>query len=223
MTGAAPEPTTLVLFDLDGTLADTLSDIAAALRRARSSVGLGDVDDDAIRAAVGHGIRHLVEHTATDAPQLWDALVDRFRSEYRRGLVVDTAPYPGVPELLDALRTRRLPMAILSNKPHDMTQIVVEKLFASWPFSAIFGAREGHAKKPDPSSALEIAGIAGVDPSRCIFVGDTEADMQTAQAAGMIPVGVSWGFRPAPQLRTLGARTVLEQPAQLLELLAPAP
>ena len=141
------------------------------------------------------------------------------RKAYERNWNVKTRPYPGIPELLDALSAHGLKMAVLSNKPHDFTLKSVEGLLPAWRFDAVIGERPPIPRKPDPSSALEIANRLGVEPARFLYLGDTATDMKTANAAGMFAVGALWGFRDAEELIAGGAVKLIAKPAELLELL----
>jgi phosphoglycolate phosphatase len=138
---------------------------------------------------------------------------------YERNWNVKSRPYPGIPELLDALTARGMKMAVLSNKPHDLTQKVIEMLLPSWRFEAVMGERPPIPRKPDPSSALEIASRLGVEPAGFLYMGDTATDMRTANAAGMYAVGALWGFRNAEELIESGAKKLIAKPVELLELL----
>jgi phosphoglycolate phosphatase len=121
--------------------------------------------------------------------------------------------------VLDAIAAHGVPMAILSNKPDAFTRRMVHELLGRWQFRAVVGQREGAPRKPDPASALAIAAELGVPPTACLLVGDTNTDMATARAAGMVPVGVLWGFRERGELEAFGARHVLGHPDELLPLL----
>ena len=134
-----------------------------------------------------------------------------------------TLPYKGIPDLLDALTTRGLPMAVFSNKPDDFAQVCVERLLADWHFEVVLGAGATLPKKPDPAGAQWIARHLQREPAEIIYLGDTGTDMQTAVAAGMFPVGVLWGFRDAEELLASGARVLIRQPLDLLPLLDAAP
>lgn len=214
-------PVSLVVFDLDGTLADTLTDISASMNRVLATLDLAPLPESDYRQYVGEGVRRLVEQALTHRPDVWDEAVTRFRADYDDNLVVESRPYDGVPELLAELARRDLPAAILSNKPHAMTRRVVDALFPGVAFTEVVGFRpEVCPRKPDPSSALAIAANAGVDPEQCVFVGDTHVDVETALAARMTPIGVNWGFRSRAELAERGARAVLDRPAQLLEHIA---
>ncbi|MBX3248085.1 MAG: HAD-IA family hydrolase [Myxococcales bacterium] len=206
-----------VVFDLDGTLLDTLEDIALAMNEVLSAAGLPTHPLDAYRRLVGWGARDLIRRAAPDGDQ--DALLADFRARYYgRGLHGATRPYEGVPQLLHALVARRVPVAVLSNKPHEPTVAVIGHYFPDVPFVAVLGARPSAPIKPDPTVALTIAEGLGLSPSECAFVGDTEVDIETGRRAGMRPIGVSWGFR-AESLAPAGAERVLDAPEDLLSLL----
>jgi phosphoglycolate phosphatase len=205
-----------IIFDLDGTLADTLDDITDALNAVLIRMGLPRHGRTATSEWVGWGVRHLVEHAVPgEAHHRLDEAVAAFRAEYAGNLIRTTAPYPGVPELLDGLADDGIPLAVLSNKPHDMTCRIMAEAFGHWSFAPVLGKRDGVPGKPDPTSAHEIAAQLGLDAGQIAFVGDTQVDLQTATAAGMIPIGVGWGFRPAAALAATGAH-VAETPAALL-------
>lgn len=215
-------PFDAVLFDLDGTLLDTLEDIADAANRAlaRHSYPLHPVAS--FRYFVGEGARTLVERTlpeeARDTHTI-DRLYAEFRGEYARNWKAKTRPYDGVPELLDGLVARGLKIAVLSNKPDDFTRRCVGELLGAWTFDAVLGHHDGIPPKPDPTGALRVAAALGVPPKRILLAGDSAIDMATAVAAGMFPVGVLWGFRTREELESSGARAVIEAPGELLALL----
>ena len=130
-----------------------------------------------------------------------------------------TRPYPGVAELLDGLTARGITMAVLSNKPHEFTQLCVAQLLSSWRFAAVLGDEPARAKKPDPAGAHQIAAQLGLSPQQFLYLGDTATDMQTARAAGMFAAGALWGFRTADELRASGAQALLTKPEELLGIL----
>ena len=133
--------------------------------------------------------------------------------------IVETALYPGILELLRTLRDRPMPMAVLSNKPHDMTCALVDHFLDEVPFVAVAGAVDGKPKKPDPVFAAPLLGALGLPPERVLMVGDTKTDMLTARATGMRGVGVTWGFRDRAELEEHGAEHVIDSAAALLDLL----
>ncbi|MGD9948230.1 MAG: HAD family hydrolase [Desulfobulbus sp.] len=215
-----------VLFDLDGTLLDTLEDLANAGNRVLAARSLPVHPADAYRYFVGDGIATLVERIlpATHRqPESIAATVADFQREYAENWHDRTAPYNGVPEMLEQLVASGLRLAILSNKPDDFTQLCVKKLLAQWPFEPIFGQRPGIPKKPDPAAALEVAELLGCLPQEILYVGDTSIDMRTARSAGMEPVGVLWGFRGADELREAGAAWLISHPRELPAIATSSP
>ena len=214
-----------ILFDLDGTLLDTLEDLATAANRALGTLGLPAHPTDAYRVFVGDGLRTLAERILPgeqrSAAQV-DALVAAFEREYSRTWNERTAPYAGVPEMLDRLTGDGYRMSVLSNKPDAFTRLCVEQLLPHWTFAPLYGQRPGVPKKPDPAAALAIAAELGLDPAEVLYLGDTATDMHTARAAGMVAVGVLWGFRTADELRAAGARHLITHPGELAPLLHPS-
>ena len=199
------------IFDLDGTLVDSLEDIAAALDRALADHGLAQPTRAQVRGWIGGGALELVRRAV--APELVDAVFARFRVHYAAAPVVHTHLYAGIPAVLDALAARAK-LAVLSNKPHALTTVICAQLLARWPFAAIAGHREGVPLKPDPTAVLAIARDLGVAPPDCAYVGDSAIDVATARAAGMRAIAVSWGFRPRAELA--GADAIADVPAALL-------
>ncbi len=213
-----------VVFDLDGTLADTLSDIAAAMNYALARNGLQERDPDEYRSLVGEGVIRLVERAVpVDRGDLVEPVLADLRAHYGRHMLDRTRAYPGVPELLDRLGERGLPMAVLSNKPQAATSWMVERMFGENRFAAVRGGRENMPLKPDPTALLEIVRDIEVEPRRLAYVGDTRTDMETAVAAGVLPVGAAWGFRDRHELVEHGARAVIARPLELLNLLDGGP
>ncbi|MFW6051383.1 MAG: HAD family hydrolase [Myxococcota bacterium] len=207
-----------VLFDLDGTLADTLDDIAGAMNHVLRERGMPTHGRDAYRDFVGSGVEALVRRAAPSADADPAELTRAFRARYGKHMFDRTRPYPGVPDALRDLASRGVPMAVLSNKPHEPTRAMVARLFPEVPFREVRGARPGATLKPDPASALELAEVLGLAPAEVAYVGDTKIDMETACRAGMVPVGVLWGFRRRDELEAHGARRLLHHPRDLTTL-----
>ena len=209
----------LVIFDLDGTLADTIDDLAGAVNRALARRGFPTHEPGAYKLMVGNGFRNLVIRALPEAYRS-DALVEEFRAEavadYEKHCLDLTRPYEGVPELLDSLASRNLSLAILSNKPHAQTLKVTSGLFPATRFHIIRGETSEFPRKPDPSSALDIARRLDTLPSESAYLGDSDVDMRTARAAGMLALGAGWGFRGAAELAEAGAFAVLDAPGQML-------
>jgi phosphoglycolate phosphatase len=211
-----------VIFDLDGTLLDTIEDITEASNRVFGAHGLAPFSAEEMKTLVGEGAEELVRKAfaARGVPPLDDAETAAFlrdyRGEYEACWRARSRPYPGVPELLAELCGRGLGTAVLSNKAQSFTVLMAEKLLAAHRFDVIHGARPGVPLKPDPAPALAIAAELGVRPAACAFVGDTGIDMATGRAAGMFAAGALWGFRTAEELRSSGADVLLAAPADLL-------
>ena len=185
--------------------------------------GLATHSLEAYKYFVGDGMAALVRRVLPELHRKDEATVAaclaEMKEEYRLRWMEQTRPYPGIPELLDQLAARQVLMSVLSNKPDEFTRLMVEKLLSRWQFDCVFGERPGVPRKPDPVAALEIAGHSRVPVEAFAYLGDTATDMITATAAGMVAIGVLWGFRPASELTANGARILLSKPAELLELL----
>lgn len=210
-----------VIFDLDGTLLDSLADLGDAMNVVLENAHLSVHPMEAYRYFVGEGIERLVYKALPEALRQgpdFSRYVTSMREEYARRWVNKTRPYPGIENLLTGLSEKKVRMAILSNKPHGPTRTIVDQLLNAWNFQLVYGARPQMPKKPDPAAALEIAERFSVLPRQCLFVGDTSIDMATAAAAGMFSVGVLWGFRPAEELIAAGARLLIRNPEDLLAL-----
>ncbi len=210
-----------VLFDLDGTLLDTLDDLADSANAALRRLGLPEHPVEPFKRFIGDGVEALARRAIP--PERCDAetlarCAELVREEYGRRWDAKTRPYPGIPELLDALSARGLGMAVLSNKPHEFTRLCVERLLPRWRFAAVVGAGGSLPRKPDPTGAQHIAATLAVEPAEILYLGDTNTDMQTAVAAGMYPVGALWGFRTADELLESGARALVERPMDVLAL-----
>jgi phosphoglycolate phosphatase len=210
------------LFDLDGTLLDTLEDLADSMNAVLECRGLPTHEVEEYKFMVGDGVSTLARKAL---PMEWcgeqtiaDCVME-MRDEYKRRWDKKTRPYDGIPDLLDALTGRGLALTVLSNKPDDFTRLCISKFLGNWRFDAIQGVDEGVRKKPDPSGALTIAAKLDIPPAEFLYVGDTNTDMQTAVAAGMYPVGALWGFRTAGELLASGAKVLIERPGDLLKLL----
>ncbi len=207
------------IFDLDGTLADTLGDIAEAVNAGLASLQLPTHPAEAYRAWVGEGVEHLAGLALPPSHQAEIAeLVARFRGYYAEHVVQKSRAFPQIPEVLDALCEKGLRLAVLSNKMDLLTRRIVEVCFGEGRLHPVLGERAGIPRKPDPSAALGIAQELGVPASRCLFVGDTAVDMNTARTAGMYGVGVTWGFRGRDELEAAGAQVIISEPAELLRL-----
>jgi len=217
-----------VIFDLDGTLLDTLDDLADSANAVLAAHGHDKIPAGEYKQLIGDGMAKLVERSmngsrskpseaATEA-QLAEALGE-FQNEYSKRWNHKTRVYPGIAELLDELTERGIAIGVLSNKRHEFTVKCVDEFLAEWSWGAVFGQRDGVERKPDPAGAFDAARALGIDPGHCLYVGDSGVDMHTAVRAGMVAVGVLWGFRDAAELRGMGADHLIEVPQDLLVLL----
>ncbi|NCC50648.1 MAG: HAD family hydrolase [Spartobacteria bacterium] len=219
--------TDAIIFDLDGTLLNTIEDLADAINHALGLLGL-DLrhTPEACKQFVGHGVRVMVERALPpdrrDAATL-NTCVNAVREEYARNWNRKTRLYHGIPELLDALTQTGMPMCILTNKPEANARQIADHYFARWPFAIVRGAREDTPLKPDPAASLDIADALGVTPAACLHVGDSAVDMRTARAAGMFAVGVTWGFRGREEIAAAGADAIIDDPADVLQWITPDP
>ncbi len=212
-----------VLFDLDGTLTDTLQDIADAMNRALRLHGLPEWPLDAYRYLVGDGAKKLAQRAVRDRQELALSVQREYQAYYETHTQVTTRPYGGVPEMLAALQARGLRLAVFSNKPDADTKSVVAHFFPDIPWAAVRGQVEGVPVKPDPAGALAVAAAMGVAPAEVLYLGDTATDMHCAVRAGMHPVGALWGFRTAEELRESGARQLVKTPGEVVQILAQLP
>ncbi|MEO1236021.1 MAG: HAD family hydrolase [Planctomycetota bacterium] len=209
-----------VMFDLDGTLADTLADLAAAGNHAMAAVGRPTYTTEQYKTLVGQGLPRLIEDALGPGHQdLYDEAIAHFRGHYAEHRYDHCRPYPGVAELLDTLSGAGVTLAVMSNKPDEATVDMVRRVFGAWDFAAVRGHRPGTPPKPDPRAALEIGDELGHPPERWAYVGDSDVDMHTGRSAGFFTVGVTWGFRSERELRDAGAHALIHRPAELPPLL----
>jgi phosphoglycolate phosphatase len=214
---------TAILFDLDGTLLNSLDDLADSMNIVLTTLGFPIHPVDAYRYFVGNGIPTLVRRCLPKSALANEPLVKdaetQMREEYGRRKNNKTHLYDGIPEMLDELQSRGVRLSILSNKPHDALVGIVTHYLGKWKFEAAFGERPGVPNKPNPESALSIARQMNVPPSAFLYLGDTNTDMETAVAAKMFPVGVTWGFRTAEEITKAGARVLIAKPSEVMGLL----
>ncbi len=213
-----------IIFDLDGTLLDTLADIGDSVNLMLAEYGFPGHTTDDYRRFIGNGIQMLVTRALPidgRSQEMVDACVRRARELYWENWNRKTRPYEGITDLLDHLLTRGLPLAVLSNKPHDFTVRYVNAYFDKWDFRVVMGQNDHFPVKPDPASALDIARQIDRSPETFLFVGDSAVDMKTATAAGMHAVGVAWGFRGPKELTENGCQTLVSHPLEIIALLDP--
>lgn len=211
-----------VIFDLDGTLLDTIDDLADSMNAVLAESGYPVHDTGAYKYFVGDGMRKLTERCLPEGRRSESEIDDhlaRMRREYELRWDNKTRPYRGIPELLDRLTEKGVRMAVLSNKADEFAGRVVKKLLPDWDFEAVVGEKPSSPKKPDPAGAIAIAELLGTPCGEFLYLGDTDVDMKTAVSAGMYAVGALWGFRKADELVAGGARVLIPEPLALLDLL----
>ena len=211
-----------VLFDLDGTLLDSIEDLTDSMNIVLDGFGFPGHDAEACKHFVGDGVemfalRALPENQRDEATVAQCAA--EMRAEYRKRWSLKTQPYDGIPELLDDLTLRHLKLAVLSNKPEESTKEMVAELLSKWRFYPVAGARSSVPKKPDPILAIEISQQLRLPADKFLYLGDTGTDMKTAKGAGMFAVGALWGFRTAEELKDTGAEVLVAHPSEVLQLL----
>lgn len=210
-----------LIFDLDGTLVDSLQGLAASLNHALALSDLPTYGHAAVRGFIGNGARILIQRSLpTDADEaLLNTVEQAFKAHYDLTWQDGTQIYAGVVELLESLQARGHPLAVLSNKPHPFTVAMVARLFPSIRFAAVLGQRAGIPHKPDPAGALEIAEALNLTAANCTVIGDSTMDLETAHNAGMQAIAVTWGFHDRTRLVAAGAQQIADCPDDLLELL----
>lgn len=208
------------IFDFDGTLCNTLPDLAAAGNHALSELGFPTHPVEAYRYFVGEGVLRLMERILPEGrrnAETVERLRGIYRGYYKEHIDLLTAPYEGMEALLMALGARGVKLAVLSNKDDPDTKKLAEKFFPG-VFARVYGVREGVPRKPAPEAPLAIAAELGVSPVEVLFIGDSKFDIQTARGAGMESCGVLWGFRDRAELAAAGATHIVERPEEILAL-----
>jgi phosphoglycolate phosphatase len=215
-------PYKAILFDVDGTLLNTLEDLSDSVNRVLAGKGFPTHKLEAYRYFIGDGSAMLITRALPEEKRNDDTIrscIEMFIEDYGRNWNVRTKSYDGVTEMLDALMARGLKIAALSNKPHEFTKRCVNHFLSNWTFEVVLGYRDAVPLKPDPASALEVAKRLNIPPVDFLFLGDSAVDMKTAIAAGMYPVGALWGFRAIEELQENGAQALIERPLEILNLL----
>jgi phosphoglycolate phosphatase len=211
-----------VIFDLDGTLLNTIDDLADSCNNALTLLGHPTHPTDAYFYFVGNGIITLAERILPDnarsSAQIKEC-VDLIRSHYIKNWKSKTTVYPGIPDLLTSLQKKKIPVNILSNKDEDVVQTMVQYFLGDFSFRYVLGSIAGSEKKPDPERAMFLARKLQITPEYILFIGDSMVDMQTAENAGMISVGVTWGFRTKQELLENNAQLIIDRPMDLWDSL----
>ena len=209
-----------VIFDLDGTLLNTLDDIGNAANQVLENHGYLAVSIDEYKTLIGNGADNLMKSATSGAVDGEEKakMVSEFKSLYSKTCTKCTYIYKGISELLDWLDDNNIKYAVLSNKPHELTVKIIQYYFPGRPFLAIIGESAGKPKKPDPSNANQVIELFDCNANEVIFLGDSDVDMKTANNAGAFPVGVLWGFRSSEELLDNGAAKLIEHPVNLLQV-----
>lgn len=211
----------LCIFDLDGTLTDTLDSLTYSVNLTLEEMGYPALERSKCRAFVGNGSRVLIEKALKASGDTTLSRIEEGMEVYDRvfdaNCTYHVIPYDGIVELLQALKEKGMKLTVLSNKPHRQAVHVVEEVFGKEMFDWVQGQQEGIPRKPDPYAAIQIAEKFGVKPEECVYIGDSEVDVATGTAARMKTLGVTWGFRSVEQLKEAGATILLDRPVQILE------
>lgn len=210
-----------VLFDLDGTIADTLMDLADSANHVLQQNGYPTHNTECYKVFVGNGIAKLIERVLPEQDRTQQNVLNlktQFVEYYTKHYCDKTKPYKGVPQMLDALKQRGIKIAVVTNKAQPMAQAVVDRLYGK-NFCSVYGQREDMPTKPNPALTILAMSDLSVEPSQCLFVGDSNVDIYNAINSGAYPVGVLWGFRSEEELKAAGAKAILSRPEQLLELI----
>lgn len=209
-----------IIFDLDGTLLDTLDDLGDSMNEALESLGYPTYEIEQYRTKIGGGFRGLGTNVLPKDTneRVINQLVDIFTKVYDEKYADKTRPYEGIGELLNELVSKGVMLGVNSNKRHSYTISLVDKFFHNIPFVKVYGEREGVPKKDNPYAALEIAEEMGLSVSEILFIGDMRVDIKTARKAGMDSVGVLWGFGDYEELKEFGATYIATNPKDILEL-----
>ncbi len=208
------------IFDLDGTLLDTLTDLCNSANHALKAVGRPTHEREAYRTLVGQGVDNLfIDALGPEHQHLHSPAVAAFHAHYADHRFDTTAPYPGIWRLLTTLQDKQIQLGVLSNKPHLATVDVIDRYFSDLNWAVVRGHKPGTAPKPVPTSAREVIQQMGLAAEQCVYVGDTKVDMLTGKAAGMFTVGVSWGFRSVKELKDNGADAIVDSAEALINLI----
>lgn len=210
------------VFDLDGTLMDTIHTIAYYCNEALKTLGLPAISVEKYKYLVGNGAENLIRralglHGISDEEN-FNKVYTYYNKIYNADPHYLTCIYDGIPQVLSSLKSKGFRLAVVSNKPHYPTCEIIKKYFGEELFDAVYGARDGYPKKPEPTVPLSVAAELGCKPSECIYLGDTNTDMQTGKNAGFYTVGVLWGFRTREELEENNADAIAEIPADILKL-----
>ena len=211
------------IFDLDGTLTDTLESLTYSVNATLEELGLEHITGDQCRRFVGDGAKKLVERALVAAGdpemKMAEVAVDTYKRIFSKNCTYLVEPYDGIVDMIRELKSRDMKIAVFSNKPHLQTIDVVETVFGKGVFDHIQGQKDGFPRKPDPKGLFEILDRFQISPEEGIYVGDSEVDMKTGKSAGMLTIGVNWGFRSQKLLEDAGADATIDKAGELLKFI----
>lgn len=212
------------IFDLDGTLSDTINTIAYYGNLALNTFGFKSIPAEVYKRLVGNGrdllIHRMLDYYASDTEENYEKVGEKYDFEYESDVLYLTKPFDGTPELIEKLKGDKLKCAVLSNKPDNVTAPIVAKLFGEGTLDICAGAKKNIPIKPAPDGALKIAEELRLTPEECIFIGDTYVDITTGKNAGMKTIGVLWGFRDEEELKNAGADYIVKKPDEIYDIIS---
>lgn len=212
-----------VIFDLDGTLTDTLDSLEFSVNETMKETGLAPITREQCRKFVGNGAKVLIERALQASGDEQLKCFDRAYCAYQRifdqNCTYLVRPYPGVEKMLACMKDAGMKLAVLSNKPDRQTVHVVEDIFEKGLFDVVHGQREGIPRKPDPASLLSMASELGADSSEILYIGDSEVDLATGRGAGVDTILVSWGFRSRQELKEAGAERIADTAGEIIQMM----
>ena len=210
-----------VIFDLDGTLLDTIEDLGDSMNLVLDKYDLPKLSYEEYKLKVGGGFKGLIINCfPKDSKEaILEEGVKLFQEFYNKNYLNKTKPYEGIIDILNELNKNKIKLGINSNKRDKYTRDLANKFFKEIPFIKVYGERKGIPKKPDPTSALEIAKVMGLNSEKIIYIGDSKTDIQTAKNAGMDSIGVLWGFRSKEELMKYGVDFIVSNPKDILDII----
>lgn len=209
------------IFDMDGTVANTINSIAYFANNALSKAGFSTIDTEIYKILVGDGAKVLVERMLDyvgAGRDYYDEVAKEYNGKYHADFLYLTEPYEGIVDMMLKLQEMGIKVTIFSNKPHDTAVKVSDALFPEGTVSLCYGAREGVKLKPDPQGVYQILSELGVEKEECLYIGDTSTDMETGKRAGLYTIGVLWGFRGRKELEDGGADVIISHPAEIIDI-----
>ncbi|MDR0908805.1 MAG: HAD family hydrolase [Spirochaetaceae bacterium] len=210
-----------IIFDLDGTLLNTIEDLGDSVNEVRALHGLPPLSPAQYKLKVGLGFKVLIEKSFPEkqlSESEMEIALQKFQECYARNYLKKTAPYPGIPDLLEGLQTMGIKLAVNTNKKQAYTEKLIQHNFPGIDFRDIIGEQPAYPKKPDPAAAISIINKMNLKSSEVIYIGDSKTDIETGRNAGLDTLGVLWGFRDEAELRSAGATHIVSRPDEILEL-----